>query len=73
MKFQLRVRVPTEKVAHGVTWLEVVPGDGGFYLLQYEAEDQPPKWDSFYLDLEEVLADCETAWGIDRNAWERSE
>ncbi|MDP6938461.1 MAG: hypothetical protein QF848_06450 [Planctomycetota bacterium] len=73
MSEHLRFQIPSHQIQNEITYLEIEAGDGGFYLFQYERPNSPPKWDSFYATLDEALDDCESAWGISRNSWERQE
>jgi hypothetical protein len=45
-------------------------GDGGFYLYQFIDKDLPPKWDTFYQTIDDVISDCKSAWGISENMWQ---
>ena len=66
---KLRYEFPRDKVRKGIRWLEVVEGDGGAYLLQYEDIDSPCKWDSSYANIEEALSAGEEGWGVSRSQW----
>lgn len=66
---KLRYEFPPDKIRRGIRWLEVEEGDGGAYVFQYEDIELPCKWDNFYANIEEALADCEEAWGMSRSDW----
>jgi hypothetical protein len=65
----LRYEFPSDEVRRGIRWLEVVEGDGGAYLYQYEDINSPPKWDAFFESIEEALSSCEEGWGVSRSEW----
>lgn len=73
MKSRLRVKIPIDQVRNEITWIEIEAGEGGYFLFQDETIDSPRKWDSFYATLDEVLSDCENAWGIERHSCEEED
>ena len=70
MMTQMKCKIPKERIRGNITWLEIEEADGGYYLYQYEDIDKPPKWDSFYVDIEELLEDCLKNWGIQESDWQ---
>ena len=69
MTSPLRYEFPPEKVRHGIHWLEIVEGDGGYYLYQYADIGAPPRWDAFFGSIEEVFSACEKQWGLSMSDW----
>jgi len=57
-------------MSNEIQWLEIHQADGGFYLFQSSGDGVPPKWDSFYETLDDLLADCKRIWSIHHNAWQ---
>jgi hypothetical protein len=66
---KLRYEVPPDKVRKGIRWLEVVEGDGGAFVFQYEDINSQCKWDSFFANIEEALSSCEEDLGVRRSDW----
>lgn len=62
--------MPLPGRAQGIAWLEIHEGDGGFYLLQFADKTAPPKWDSFFTGVDDILEECQRIWGIDHTAWQ---
>ena len=62
--------MPPSGRAKGIAWLEIHQADGGYYLLQFADQKAPPKWDSFFAGVEDVLEECQRTWGIDPTAWQ---
>jgi hypothetical protein len=67
MKFKMpiRCRIPDTIIGNDISWLEIHEADGGYYIFQYTEIKQPPKYDSFTDDIEDLLSDCKESWGID--------
>lgn len=69
----VRCEIPSSRVTSEIRWLEIHEGDGGFYLYQLIDKDSPPKWDTFYQSIEDLMDDCRDAWGILDNMWKPTE
>lgn len=64
----MRIPIPPAFRRGSIGWIEIVPGDRGYYLFQYEAETGPCRWDNHYHWLEDALEASE-AFGIPRERW----
>jgi len=53
-----------------IRWLEIHEADGGFYLYQLTDKALPPKWDTFFQSMEDLLDDCKRIWGISDDLWQ---
>ena len=66
---KLRYEFSPDKVQRDIRWLEVVEGDGGAFVLQYEDINAPCKWDNFFASVDEALSACEEDFGVSRLEW----
>lgn len=52
-----------------ISYLEIHEGDGGFYLYQFKDISEPPFWDVFADDIEDLFDGCRETWKIDISDW----
>jgi hypothetical protein len=61
--------IPSSHVTDKIRWLEIHQGDGGFYLYQLIDKNLPPIWDTFYQNMDDLINDCISIWGVLDNMW----
>ena len=66
----VRCEIPSSHVTDEIRWLEIREGNRGFYLYQLIDKDLPPKWDTFYQNMNDLTNDCMSVWGVLDNMWQ---